>query len=127
MPEQYVARRQPTLLVLGAGRSSLVNQDGSIKTGRSRRVNQDGSIKSEVLAELRDVARCLDVVLRPLDGAVLVDHERRADDAGDGLAVELLLAIDAVGVERLPGRVAQEGEVDVLLVPEARLLLRAVR
>src|SRR4051794_27344959 len=47
------------------------------------------SLESEVAAELGDVARGLDVVVGVGDLAGLVDDDGAADDALDGLAVQL--------------------------------------
>ena len=47
-----------------------------------------------------DVAGGLDAVHGLLDGAVRVDHERGPDHADGGLAVELLLAVGAISLER---------------------------
>src|SRR6185503_15889674 len=71
-----------------------------------------GSVQTEVPPELGDVPGRLDVVERPLDLPVRVDDERRADHAGDRLAVELLLSVRAVrGEGRLVG-VADQREGD---------------
>src|SRR5664279_6533714 len=65
-------------------------------------------VEAEVLAELGHVAGGLDVVLRLLHRAGLVDDERRPDHAGDSLAIELLLAVRTVGLEHGPVRVAEQ-------------------
>ena len=72
----------------------------------------------QVLAQLRDVAGRAHVVLRHLDLPLRVDHERRADHAGHGLAVHLLLAERAPGVEHVLVGVGQQREGEPLLVAE---------
>ena len=64
------------------------------------------SVDAEVAAELGNVAGRFHAVHRSLDRALLVDDEGRPDDADHRLAVELLLAPRAVGLEHLAGRVA---------------------
>jgi hypothetical protein len=71
--------------------------------GRSRAVGrpqqdrrENDSVDAEVAAEFGDVAGRADVVLGQFDLALLVHDESRTQDAGDGLAVQLLLAESAV-------------------------------
>ena len=77
-------------------------------TSRTRAPSSLSAVEAEVLAQLGDVAGGLDVVLRQLDLAVLVDDERRADHALDDLAVELLLAEGAVRRHHRPVRVGEQ-------------------
>ena len=68
----------------------------------------------------------LDVVLRVGDLALLVDDERRADHALNGLAVHLLLAVRAVGRQHLAVGIGQQRERQLLGVAELGQLLRLV-
>jgi hypothetical protein len=72
------------------------------------------------------VAGGLDVVLRDLDLAVLVDDEGRPDHPLHGLAVHRLLAERAVGLERLPLGVGEQRDRQVVALPERRELGRRV-
>ncbi|GAA3061482.1 hypothetical protein GCM10020000_50890 [Streptomyces olivoverticillatus] len=83
-------------------------------------------LQPQVLDDLRDVAGGLDVVEGALDLALLVDDHGGADDAGDGLAVELLLAEGAVGLEDLLVGVAEEGDLQGFLLAELGELLGLV-
>jgi hypothetical protein len=62
----------------------------------------------------------------PCDPAVLVDQERRADDAGDGLPVHHLLAVGAVGLGRAVAGVAEQGELEAVLAAKALVAGAAV-
>ncbi|GDY83535.1 hypothetical protein SAVCW2_27340 [Streptomyces avermitilis] len=68
----------------------------------------------------------LHVVQRPLDLALLVHDHRGADDADDRLAVQLLLAEGAVRLQDLLVRVADQRDLQVLLLAELRELLGLV-
>src|SRR6478672_2545493 len=81
---------------------------------------------AEVAAELGHVAGRLDVVERVRDLALLVDDEGRADDALDGLAVELLLTPGAVGGVDREVLVAQQRDGEVVVLAELRELGRLV-
>ena len=65
---------------------------------------------AEVAAETLHVAGGPHVVVRLLDPAFGVDEEGGADHAHDDLAVQLLLAIGAVGLQDLGVRVGQQRE-----------------
>ena len=80
----------------------------------------------QVAAQLGDVPGGLDVVLRHRDLALLVDDERRADDALNGLAVHRLLAEGAPRGEHLAVRVGQQREGQFLVVAELGELGRLV-
>ena len=68
----------------------------------------------QVAPQLGDVPGGRDVVLRHRDLALLVDDERRADDALNGLAVHRLLAEGAPGREHLAVGVGQQREGQLL-------------
>jgi hypothetical protein len=72
------------------------------------------------------VAGRLDVVQGAFDLPLLVHDNRRPDDADDRLAVELLLAEGAVGLQDLLVGVGEEGDLQGLLLAELRELLRLV-
>src|SRR5687768_10147895 len=76
----------------------------------------------QVSLELVDVAGGLDIVLSYGDGSVAllvdVDDEGRADDPLDELAVEQLLPVRAVGVERRAIRVGKKRKADRFLLAE---------
>src|SRR4051812_49155389 len=84
------------------------------------------SLESEVAAELGDVTGRLDVVEGVRDGAVIIDDDGAADDALDGLAVELLLAEGAPPVHHRPVRIRQEGDRQTLLLSELGELGRGI-
>jgi BASS family bile acid:Na+ symporter len=81
----------------------------------------------ELATQLVDVTGGLDVVLRHLDLAVGVDHERGPDDALDLLAVKLLRPERAVRAQNRAGGVGQQREGEVLAGPELRQARWAVR
>jgi site-specific DNA recombinase len=81
----------------------------------------------EVPAKLGYVTGRLDVVEGVLDLAGLVDDEGGADDAGDGLAVGLLLAVGAVGGQDALVLIGHEREGDRVALDEFRQLFRFVR
>src|SRR5690348_12655829 len=78
-----------------------------------RRPGGRGSVEPELPAQLGDVTGGLDVVLGSLDAAVGVDHEGRADDADDLLAVQLLRAVRAVGTHHLLVGVGDQRDAQV--------------
>src|SRR6478609_4792036 len=84
------------------------------------------SLESEVAAELGDVASGLDVVEGVRDMAGLVDDDGAADDALDGLAVQLLLSEGAPPVHHRAVGVGQQRDGQALLLAELRELGRGV-
>ncbi len=91
----------------------------------STRTPSSGATGEPPGGERRERARCgrigLDVVLREHDRAVLVDHERAADDAHRRLAVVLLLAPGAVGLGHRVILVGEQPEAERVLVAELRV------
>src|SRR5690349_8394625 len=110
----------------GAVCSVMVASSGRRVGGRSAR-GRGWSVDAEVASQLGHVAGRLDVVLGVRDGPGLVDHEGAADDALDGLAVELLLAVGAVALHHRLVRVGQQRDGEADLLAELRELLRLVR
>src|SRR3954451_17414212 len=91
------------------------------------RLGRATSAQAELPAQLGDVPGGLDVVGGPLDPPFGVDDERRADDPDDLLAVHLLGPERAVGPQDLLVRVGDQGDAEVLLLPEAHEFLGRVR
>src|SRR5271154_4699008 len=77
----------------------------------------------QVAAQFGHVAGGLDVVLRFGDLALLVNDERRADHALNGLAVHLLFAVGAVGRQHLALGVRQQRKRQALGFTELGQLL----
>src|SRR4051812_37338162 len=99
-------------------------RNGSYRGSGASRSRRSLASDRQILDDLGDVARCLDVVESAFDLAVLVDDDRGADDADDRLAVELLLAVGAVRLQDLLVGVGEEGDLQGLLLAELGELLR---
>src|SRR4051812_11864279 len=84
------------------------------------------SLESEVAAELGHVTGGLDVVEGVRDLAGLVDDDGAADDALDGLAVQLLLAEGSPPLHHCAVGVGQQRDGEPLLVAELRELRGSV-
>ena len=98
---------------------------GTRHTGE-RRETPRSDLRGERLKDLGGVAVGLDVVPGPLDPALAVDQEGRAQHPDAGLAIPALLPPGAVGVHDLVVGVGQQRELEAVLVAEALVALGIV-
>src|SRR2546421_1680536 len=103
---------------------------GSIRSRSTWSASPDQEPSDSRLGELLEHAGGVAVGFHAIPGAcdpaVLVDQERRANDTGDGLPVHHLLAVGSVGLRRAVAGVAEQGELQAVLVAKALVAGAAV-